>query len=546
MTDSLVKNPIHDQDFTKLRLALLQQINLTQSVPSFYQEQLETIKWKIARSCNSSSSKRNDSFILQVFNPNDNSIVKNCIDEALTNDIKNNNVIINLSGIIDTGIGSLLSQFENQVYKNIEKRQSLDDHDEGNDEYFVNFDKKFKDKMERYMSIKGFNDGFEEHDNKVNFTTGFLTSENLSRSFDIFLTFLSNNGQLSTDDDNTMSISRNDLPTIIFIVDNLELFSENLERQTLLYNLFDFMDSNNGSNAFSTCFIGVTNVPVIEQMLEKRVHSRFANTFITFRGILEFESFEESFYNMILLSENNLQEEPGLLELKNEWNNKVYQWKNDTPFGSTYKNMNLNKFLELVFNTNKNFQFVQHSFLNALNPYIFNSDNWCNFDALLVKSMYGYYANTLKNSHNDLVQSLTNLEILILIIFTKLIHNGKYTVSTDKKNQLKLTPNTSTLDITSKRYYSMYDNALSKPPLKKFGESDIKATWERLNILGLIMPRNKLKSQVDLHKSFKNSNYMRYKIQTASTMTPSVALLNLDELRKAIGHKHSLYKYTSY
>ena len=554
MTNCCVENPNEEKDFIKLRLSILQQINITQRVPSFYQEQLDTIKWKIARSCNTASGKRNDSFILQVFNANDNTMVKNCIDEALTNDIKNNNVIINLSGIIDTGIGSLLTQFENQVYKKIEKTQTMED---GDDEYFVNFDKRFKDKMERYMAIKGVNDEFEHssennhNNNRINFSTGFLTSENLSRSFDIFLTFLSNNGQLSLDDDSNMAINRDDLPTIIFIVDNLELFSEDSERQTLLYNLFDFMDGNSGNNAFSTCFIGLTNVPVIEQTLEKRVHSRFANTFIIFNGMDNFNSFKDSFYDMITLSEDIIMneienEDVGFIELQKNWNLKIEQWKNDIPFGSTFEKMNINKFLELVFNTNKSFQFVQHCVLNALNPYKLNAKNWANFDTLMVKSMSEYHLNLLRNSHENLIRSLTDLEVLILIIFTKLVHNGKNNTTNEKKNPLKITPNSSTLDITMKTYYSIYAADINKPVLKKFEPNDIKATWERLNTLGLIMPRNRLKSQMDLNKSFKSSNYMRYKIQNANSMNPSVSLLTLDELRKALGPNHILYKHTSY
>lgn len=543
MTGAKCQNPNEEEAFIKLRLALLSNINLTKRVPYFYQEQLDTIKWKVARSCNASSGKRNDSFILQVYSSNDNTMVKNCIDEALSNDIKNNNVIINLSGIIDTGVGSLLSQFENQVYKNIEKRQSMIDED---DEYFVNFDKRFKDKMERYMAIKGVNEEFQQHDKKVNFTTGFLTSENLSRSFDLFLTFLSNNGQLFLDED-SVTINRNDLPTIIFIVDSLELFSEDSERQTLLYNLFDFMDGNSGNNAFTTCFIGITNAPVIEQMLEKRVHSRFANTFIKFSGMESFESFHQSFYDMIELPVSELEDyDSDFGELREEWNLKVKQWKNDIPFGVSFKSMNINKFLELVFNTNKNFHFVQHCLLNALNPYIFNSLNWSEIGTLLVDFMASYHLNTLKNSHVDLIRALTDLETLVLIIFTKLIYNGKYTASVDKKHPLKITPNTSTLDITMKAYNAIYENSGKTPALKKFEENDLKATWERLNTLGLIMPRSRLKSQVDLTKSFKNANYMRYKIQNASSMNPSVALLTLDELRKAIGPNHVLYKFTSY
>ncbi len=72
-------------------------------MPDCYKENLELIKWKLNKCCNSSGGKETDLYH-QVFNPVDSGIVKRTIDEALTSDIKNNNIVINLGSVVDTTV----------------------------------------------------------------------------------------------------------------------------------------------------------------------------------------------------------------------------------------------------------------------------------------------------------------------------------------------------------------------------------------------------------------------------------------------------------
>lgn len=530
-----------EQNIHKLRLSLLKKIHLEKKVPEYYEQNLDRIKWKLNKCCNSSSGKRNESFIIQVFNPTDLHIVKKTIDEALSSDIKNNNIIINLSGVVDTSVDTLLTQFENQVYRNIDinslKNKKLDD-----DEDVVTLDKLFKDKMDRYFT-------YLETGERVN-TTGldhnvdFVSGENKTKAFDTFLSFLANDAQLILNKTNKFLIGRNQLPTVFFIVDSLELFSEDIERQTLLYNLFDFMDGNNDKYAFSTCFLGITTLPYIENMLEKRVHSRFSNTFITFKPLNDFDTFKADFYNTLMF---NLDEETGEYDsyinsgLETQWNSLVLKWGNQN---SADDHLILNDFLKTVFYSNKNNHQLQMGLLNGLNYTNFNMETWEDIETKFPKAIVEYYMNTNRNSLSELVKSLTDLEVLLLILMTK--KNKLLFANEDDRLTYKHNNKTTSLVQVYRLYEDLYTSKDSKDiPIRKFPKTVVKSCWERLIKLGLINHRTKMKSHVDLVRVFKTANSSRYTTLSNPSMERYACLLTLDEIRKIITPKHRLFDLTS-
>ncbi|KAL6936702.1 hypothetical protein ACO0R3_000305 [Hanseniaspora guilliermondii] len=530
-----------EQNIHKLRLSLLKKIHLEKKVPDYYEENLDRIKWKLNKCCNSSSGKRNESFIIQVFNPTDAHIVKKTIDEALSSDIKNNNIIINLSGVVDTTVDTLLTQFENQVYRNIDinslKSKKMDD-----DEDLVTLDKLFKDKMDRYFT-------YLETGESVNYTgldhnIDFVSGENKTRAFDTFLSFLANDAQLVLNKANKFLIGRNQLPTVFFIVDSLELFSEDIERQTLLYNLFDFMDGNNDKYAFSTCFVGVTTLPYIENMLEKRVHSRFSNTFITFKPLNDFDTFKDDFYRSLMF---NFDEETCDYDsyitsgLETQWNSLVLKWENQHSFDD---NWILNDFLRTLFYSNKNYHQLQMGLLNGLNYINFNMATWENIETKFPNAVVEYYMNTNRNGLSELVKSLTDLEILLLILITK--KNKMLFANEDDRLTYKHNNKTTSLVQVYRLYEDLYTSKDSRDiPIRKFPKIVVKSCWERLIKLGLINHRTKMKSHVDLVRVFKTANSSRYTTLSNPTMERYSCLLTLDEIRKIITPKNKLFELTS-
>lgn len=530
-----------EQNIHKLRLSLLKKIHLEKKVPDYYEENLDRIKWKLNKCCNSSSGKRNESFIIQVFNPTDAHIVKKTIDEALSSDIKNNNIIINLSGVVDTTVDTLLTQFENQVYRNIDinslKSKKMDD-----DEDVVTLDKLFKDKMDRYFT-------YLETGESVNYTgldhnIDFVSGENKTRAFDTFLSFLANDAQLVLNKANKFLIGRNQLPTVFFIVDSLELFSEDIERQTLLYNLFDFMDGNNDKYAFSTCFVGVTTLPYIENMLEKRVHSRFSNTFITFKPLNDFDTFKDDFYRSLMF---NFDEETCDYDsyiasgLETHWNSLVLKWENQHSFDD---NWILNDFLRTLFYSNKNYHQLQMGLLNGLNYINFNMATWENIETKFPNAVVEYYMNTNRNGLSELVKSLTDLEILLLILITK--KNKMLFANEDDRLTYKHNNKTTSLVQVYRLYEDLYTSKDSRDiPIRKFPKIVVKSCWERLIKLGLINHRTKMKSHVDLVRVFKTANSSRYTTLSNPTMERYSCLLTLDEIRKIITPKNKLFELTS-
>lgn len=530
-----------EQNIHKLRLSLLKKIHLEKKVPDYYEENLDRIKWKLNKCCNSSSGKRNESFIIQVFNPTDAHIVKKTIDEALSSDIKNNNIIINLSGVVDTTVDTLLTQFENQVYRNIDIN-SLKSKKMDVDEDVVTLDKLFKDKMDRYFT-------YLETGESVNYTgldhnIDFVSGENKTRAFDTFLSFLANDAQLVLNKANKFLIGRNQLPTVFFIVDSLELFSEDIERQTLLYNLFDFMDGNNDKYAFSTCFVGVTTLPYIENMLEKRVHSRFSNTFITFKPLNDFDTFKDDFYRSLMF---NFDEETCDYDsyiasgLETHWNSLVLKWENQHSFDD---NWILNDFLRTLFYSNKNYHQLQMGLLNGLNYINFNMATWENIETKFPNAVVEYYMNTNRNGLSELVKSLTDLEILLLILITK--KNKMLFANEDDRLTYKHNSKTTSLVQVYRLYEDLYTSKDSRDiPIRKFPKIVVKSCWERLIKLGLINHRTKMKSHVDLVRVFKTANSSRYTTLSNPTMERYSCLLTLDEIRKIITPKNKLFELTS-
>lgn len=541
-----------EQTIHKLRLSLLKKVNIERRVPDCYKENLELIKWKLNKCCNSSGGKRNESFIVQVFNPVDSGIVKRTIDEALTSDIKNNNIVINLSGVVDTTVDTLLTQFENQIYRNMDintlkrkkKAENKRDDDE-EEEDLVIIDKLFKDKMDRYFTF--LETGETINNARLDHNIEFASGENKTKAFDTFLSFLANDGQLILNKSTSSSIGRNQLPTVFFIVDSLELFSEDIERQTLLYNLFDFMDGNNDKYAFSTCFVGVTTLPYIENMLEKRVHSRFSNTFIPFKPMNDFDTFKKDFYTSLLFEFDDETENYDsfiLSGMESQWNSLVYDWENQNLSDASEDEMTLNQFLQIVFYSNKNTQQLQMGLLNGLNYNNFNIKKWKDIKVEFPKAVINYFMNTNRNTIGELVKSLTDLEILLLILMTK--KNKLLLAKEDERFTYKNSNKTTSLVQVIRLYDDLYSSKNAKDiPIRKFSKTVVKSGWERLIKLGIINHRTKMKSHVDLVRVFKTANSSRYTTLSNPTMERYACLLNLDEIRKIITPRHRLFDLTS-
>ncbi|KAK9240944.1 hypothetical protein V1525DRAFT_144662 [Lipomyces kononenkoae] len=109
-------------------------------------------------------------------------------------------------------------------------------------------------------------------------------------------------GRAGVRDDNNETLGDQELPakqavvSVLIILDEFERFATMQNRQTLLYNLLDVVQSpryslKTDARAPNICIIGVSSRMTVPEMLEKRVRSRFSHRVITLPHSRDVESF---------------------------------------------------------------------------------------------------------------------------------------------------------------------------------------------------------------------------------------------------------------
>ena len=230
--------------------------------------------------------------------------------------------------------------------------------------------------------------------------------------------------------------------------------------------------------------------------------------------------------------------------MESQWNSLVYDWENQNLSDASEDEMTLNQFLQIVFYSNKNTQQLQMGLLNGLNYNNFNIKKWKDIKVEFPKAVINYFMNTNRNTIGELVKSLTDLEILLLILMTK--KNKLLLAKEDERFTYKNSNKTTSLVQVIRLYDDLYSSKNAKDiPIRKFSKTVVKSGWERLIKLGIINHRTKMKSHVDLVRVFKTANSSRYTTLSNPTMERYACLLNLDEIRKIITPRHRLFDLTS-
>ncbi|KXN74636.1 hypothetical protein CONCODRAFT_76717 [Conidiobolus coronatus NRRL 28638] len=185
--------------------------------------------------------------------------------------------------------------------------------------------------------------------------------------------------------------------TVLFVLENFEKFTH-INKQTLLYNLFDLVQ---GSNHISLSVIGLTSRIDVLNLMEKRVKSRFSHKLI-YTYPLSKPLYKKLFFNWLNLSD--LQIEPFYKELfkdcikELEFNDKLIDYLNELYEISPDPNKLINLIFALVSKLSTNSPLPT---IEKLNPLLSPEDP--NF---------------------VIVKGLTNLELYLLVSMKKLSELG--------------------------------------------------------------------------------------------------------------------------
>ncbi|KAG7664784.1 ORC4 [[Candida] subhashii] len=192
------------------------------------------------------------------------------------------------------------------------------------------------------------------------------------------------------------TVKKSERLSIVFVIDEFEKFAMS-HKQTLLYNLLDL--AQNGKTPI--CVVGLSTKITARELLEKRVNSRFSQRVIS---IIHETSLEEFWRNArlgLILGETQIQalSEPTYGE---EWNDKIEELYNA-------EDGILKKLVARNYYTIKDYRDFNISCRLAISR-ISTSQPYPNAQDFAV-----YPLHSMTNNVQGLIQSLSNLELLMVI-----------------------------------------------------------------------------------------------------------------------------------
>lgn len=219
---------------------------------------------------------------------------------------------------------------------------------------------------------------------------GSLEARQLNSVFSNILNFLDTSEE--TDEQN--------IP-IIFVIDNLEAFTSG-NKQILLYNLFELSQTSKSP----ICIVGTSTKFTTRELLEKRVRSRFSQRLIILHKLSNFEEFSQ-------MCVNNLKVPAKII---NKLQNQEYGKRWNEYFTDLLKiKTNFKQIVSLHFHTTKNIKTFNNDMFLAISK--IDSTNPFPLDENFTK----YYINQSKNPIEDIINSLSRLELLMVIACARFI-----------------------------------------------------------------------------------------------------------------------------
>lgn len=265
--------------------------------------------------------------------------------------------------------------------------------------------------------------------------------------------------------------------SLIFIIDEFEKYTHN-NKQALLYNLFDLSQTS----SIPICVVGISTRITTRESLEKRVTSRFSQRVISLSRPNNIDDFWANAKLGLIINENthNLLIDKMYGDLWNKHIDLLYAEKIYHTVAS-----NLKKIIFQNFYTIKNYKEFNN---NCLYPVSQISQESPFFND---KNLEKYVAHQPTNNIQDIIQSLSQLELLLVIAAARWIkkvdlHVLNFNMVYREYEEMMKILNTMNVSSTSSSVdHSILSNI--RVNQKVWSSKVLKNSWETLYKLGIVL-----------------------------------------------------------
>ncbi|CCD26933.1 origin recognition complex subunit 4 NDAI_0J00410 [Naumovozyma dairenensis CBS 421] len=330
--------------------------------------------------------------------------------------------------------------------------------------------------------------------------------------------------------------------TVVFIFDEIDTFAGPV-RQTLLYNLFDMVEHAR----VPVCIFGSTTKLNILEYLEKRVKSRFSQRIIYMPQFQNMNDFRKNTEHMLTLNDDNNTSGLGFdKDLETEWNNLIsYELQNESSKLFHALKTNYETFMSLDY------------LKNAIIPIISRSTSLQSLKDSMIscKGIVEYNTNQLEDSLTSMVQSLSDLELAILLsaarvsskkkpsLFNYNLCYSEYEAMIKSMNAriptVASTPG-GAASVNSSPTKRIVDNTI-----KQWNKQDVRNVWESLANMKLLTEAGAtgLKESAT---SVANANYNNLQGTTVIPfdLRKFQVQIDLQELRRIVPRSSMYYSWT--
>lgn len=317
--------------------------------------------------------------------------------------------------------------------------------------------------------------------------------------------------------------------TVVFIFDEIDTFAGPV-RQTLLYNLFDMVEHAR----VPVCILGCTTKLNILEYLEKRVKSRFSQRIIYMPQIEDFPQY--------LFTVKEMLSPPASSELNfvDSWNALVDQELSDA-------NSNIHRVIRINYET---FRSLPH-LRNGLIPLIFGAKDYKALEESFKSCgrLKMYNENMLQSSLTAKVQSLSNLELCILICVARTTLKTKDETTNFNlvyaeyeemiKSVNKRIPTVATTRSNNDSTSVVFDNTI-----KIWKKKDIKNVWESLLALNFLTEKSAVGLRESAIAAFYASNYQFQGTTIPFDLRRYQSQITLKGLRRIVPKSSMYYSWT--
>lgn len=281
----------------------------------------------------------------------------------------------------------------------------------------------------------------------------FLAKKSITETFANILNILDKRVLLEGDSEGRIHIP------IVFVIDEVEVYA-NQHRQTLLYNLFDLVE--NSSTPITT--VCLSSKVTVKDMLEKRVRSRFSQRMIQFQkyGI---EQFVDTACKILSVDipEN---------EYENKWNEHIQKLISGP---SSLRDLIIHNHL-----TVNNFKDFHNHCTYPISQITINQP------FVVDKDFEKYFKNQKKSSLKNVINSLSEIEIALLISAARLVIKNDL-------NWINLNATYEEYQVQAKtqnknRSSNVFNTSAINTGFKIWPKERCEAPWEALQRLGLLIP----------------------------------------------------------